>query len=125
MASSYYASAASSEARLRISVRRVSVVSTDSEARALADNDPMAEPQTTPRSGEHWMNVRNYQVVSPSYLSTLGIPIVDGRDFEPGDRRSTTGVVIVDDSAARRLWPDLPSPVGRMVKLGDAAPFRP
>lgn len=70
------------------------------------------------KSGDHWMNVRDYTVVSPSYLSTLGIPMVDGRDFQPGDRGTATGVVIVDDSAAQRLWPGLATPVGRMIKLG-------
>ena len=70
------------------------------------------------RSGDHWMNLNSYTVVSPSYLSTVGIPIVEGRDFEPGDRASATGVVIVDDSAARRLWPGLASPVGRSIKFG-------
>jgi putative ABC transport system permease protein len=70
------------------------------------------------KSGNRWMNLGDYRAVSPSYLSTLGIPIVDGRDFQPGDRGTETGVVIVDDSAARRLWPDLSSPVGRMIKLG-------
>jgi hypothetical protein len=70
------------------------------------------------KSGDHWINDSASRVVSPSYLSTLGIPIVDGRDFQPGDRGTETGVVIVDDSAARRLWPDLPSPVGQMIKLG-------
>jgi len=70
------------------------------------------------RSGDHWMNLSGYRVVSPSYLSTLGIPIVDGRDFQLGDRGTETGVVIVDDSAARRLWPGLSSPVGRMIKPG-------
>ena len=77
------------------------------------------------KSGEQWMNVPNYQVVSPSYLTTLGIPLVDGRNFQPGDRGTATGVVIVDDSAARRLWPDLPSPVGRMIKLGGRDSRRP
>jgi len=38
------------------------------------------------RSGNRRMNLSGYRVVSPSYLSTLGIPIVDGRDFQPGDR---------------------------------------
>jgi predicted permease len=76
-------------------------------------------------NGDRWMNVRDYKVVSPTYLSTLGIPIADGRDFQPGDRGTATGVVIVDDSAARRLWPDLPSPVGRMIKLGIRESKRP
>ncbi len=70
------------------------------------------------KSGDHWMNLNEYSAVSPSYLDALGIPMVDGRDFEAGDRVSGTGVVIVDDSAARRLWPGLASPVGRMIKLG-------
>lgn len=77
------------------------------------------------KGGDHWMNTRNYRVVSPSYLSTLGIPIVAGRDFKPGDRGIATGVVIVDDSAAHRLWPGLASPVGRMIKLGSRESNRP
>jgi len=77
------------------------------------------------KSGDHWMNLHDYSAVSPTYLSTLGIPIVRGRDFEAGDRASATGVVIVDDSAARRLWPDLASPVGRMIKLGERTSSRP
>jgi predicted permease len=77
------------------------------------------------KSGDHWMNVRNYSAVSPLYLSTLGLPIVDGRDFQPGDRGAASGVVIVDDSAARRLWPGLASPVGRMIKLGTRESKRP
>jgi predicted permease len=77
------------------------------------------------KSGDHWMNVNRYRAVSPSYLATLGLPIVDGRDFQPGDRGTATGVVIVDDSAARRLWPGLASPVGRMIKLGYRESKRP
>ena len=77
------------------------------------------------KSGDHWMNVNRYSAVSPSYFSTLGLPIVDGRDFQPGDRAAATAVVIVDDSAARRLWPGLASPVGRMIKLGTQTSKRP
>jgi hypothetical protein len=75
--------------------------------------------------GKSGMNVNRYHAVSPTYLSTLGLPIVDGRDFQPGDRGAETGVVIVDDSAARRLWPGLASPVGRMIKLGARDSKRP
>jgi hypothetical protein len=56
--------------------------------------------------------------VSPSYLRTLGIPVVQGRDFADGDASGREPVVIVDRAAARRLWPEYASPVGRMVKLG-------
>ena len=76
-------------------------------------------------SGDHWMNLRQYTAVSSSYLSALGIPVVEGRDFQPGDAGSEDDVVIVDDSAAHRLWPGLASPVGRMIKLGDRDSKRP
>ena len=80
------------------------------------------------KSGEHWINLRWYQAVSHDYLRAMGIPILQGRDFEPGDREaaaSAGGLVIVDEDAARRLWPDLANPVGRMIKLGEAKSNRP
>ncbi|MBI4501411.1 MAG: FtsX-like permease family protein [Gemmatimonadetes bacterium] len=58
----------------------------------------------------------SYPVVSPSFLSMLGLPVIAGRDFAPGDRE-TGGAVLVNESAARRLWRGQ-HPVGRMIKLG-------
>jgi hypothetical protein len=69
-------------------------------------------------SGDTWMNLRYYQVVSPDFLRTFGVRIVSGRDFAPGDARGMEPVVIVDQDAAARLWPDVRNPVGRMMKLG-------
>ena len=60
--------------------------------------------------------MRSYTVASPGLLSLLGVRLVRGRDFEPGDANSA-GVAIVDDSTAAALWPHL-SPIGHMVKLG-------
>ena len=77
------------------------------------------------KSGERWLNLRSFAVVSPDYLRTLGIPVIKGRDFAAGDRRTANGVVIVDENAARRLWPDVASPVGRMIKLGYRTSPRP
>jgi predicted permease len=70
------------------------------------------------RSGNHWINLKEYEVVSPGYLRTLGIPIVQGRDFAPGDAAGDQDVAIVDEDGARRLWPGLSNPVGHMLKLG-------
>ena len=78
------------------------------------------------KSGDHWINSGGVFVVSPDYLRTFRIPIVSGRDFQPGDEgASVQGVVIVDERAAGRLWPDMPNPVGRMVKLGTKESKRP
>ncbi|HZI41903.1 MAG TPA: ABC transporter permease [Gemmatimonadaceae bacterium] len=70
------------------------------------------------KSGDTWMNLRYYEVVSPDFLRTFGVRVVSGRDFSAGDTRGAEPVVIVDEEAARRLWPDVRNPVGRMIKLG-------
>ena len=77
------------------------------------------------KSGEQWLNLSGYAVVSPGYLRTFGISVIQGRDFSAGDRGSSTDAVIVDENAARRLWPDLASPVDRMIKLGNRGSPKP
>lgn len=56
------------------------------------------------------------RVVSPSYLRTMKLPIVSGRDFMDGERDRSA--VIVDEQTARVLWPNQ-NPVGSLIKLGD------
>lgn len=70
------------------------------------------------KAGNAWMNANGYTTVSADYFRTMGITIVGGRDFEPGDARGNAPVAIVDERAARRLWPDVRDPVGHMLKLG-------
>ncbi len=60
-------------------------------------------------------------VVSLDYFKTMGIDIVAGRAFEPGDRARAGGVVIVNETAARRLWPDGIA-VGRRVNVDFGTP---
>ncbi len=44
--------------------------------------------------------------VSPGYFETVGVPIVRGRGFTEADRASTPMVAVVNETMARRLWPD-------------------
>jgi len=46
------------------------------------------------------------QIVSPSYLSTVRIPLKVGRDFTVLDTRDAGLVAIVNETLARTLWPD-------------------
>lgn len=65
----------------------------------------------------------SYSIVTPSYVRTMGLPIVAGRDFREGERDEPA--VIIDRYTARRWWPNA-SPVGALIKFGDrrsAAPF--
>jgi len=43
--------------------------------------------------------------VSAGYLQTMGIPLVEGRWFRDDDMAVTRDAAIVNDLAARRLWP--------------------
>jgi predicted permease len=43
--------------------------------------------------------------VSPGFFSTLGIPVLVGRDFTSQDREGAPRVAIVTASTARRFWP--------------------
>jgi putative ABC transport system permease protein len=53
---------------------------------------------------------------SAGLFHTLGIPMVDGRDFIEGD--DATGVIILSQRTAHQLYPHERA-VGRMVKLGN------
>lgn len=71
-------------------------------------------------SGNRWINLSRVAYVSPDYLRTLGIGVLRGRDFTAGDNTGTAAVVIVDELAARTLWPTDHEPTNRQMKLGAA-----
>jgi predicted permease len=55
-----------------------------------------------------------YNHISPDYFSLLGIPIVRGRSFRPGEAHDAPGI-IVTESTARRLWPGQ-DPIGKALR---------
>ena len=46
-----------------------------------------------------------FRFVSPSYFATLGIPLIEGRDFTDADQKTSEPVVIVSKSIADQLFP--------------------
>jgi predicted permease len=50
-------------------------------------------------------DIGHWQMVTPSYFATMGIPIQLGRDFTPDDREGQQPVAIVSESFAKRFWP--------------------
>jgi predicted permease len=55
-------------------------------------------------------------VLSPGFFSTLGIELLEGRDFGEGDTRTSTPVAIVSLAARERYWPG-GSPLGERLRL--------
>jgi len=54
--------------------------------------------------------------VSPRYFETMGIPIVEGRDFTLDDHEKEPKVLIVDQTAAARYWPGQ-DPLGKKLRI--------
>jgi predicted permease len=50
--------------------------------------------------------------VGTGYFETLGIPLRRGRGFAPEDRRESRPVAVINETMARRFWPNQ-EPVGR------------
>jgi predicted permease len=55
-------------------------------------------------------------IVGAGYFKTLGIPMLNGREFADTDRFDTPTVVIVNEAMARRFWPNQDA-VGKRLKL--------
>ena len=63
-----------------------------------------------------------WRKTSPGYFPAMRIPLLQGRDFTESDNERSEPVVIVDQTTARRLWPNQ-NPVGKRLRLvGQSAP---
>ncbi|HEY1305384.1 MAG TPA: ABC transporter permease [Vicinamibacterales bacterium] len=60
--------------------------------------------------------------VAPRYFSTLGIPFVRGRDFEPSERQGTPQVAIVTESFERAYFQGQTA-LGRYVRRSNDEPY--
>lgn len=56
----------------------------------------------------------DWNVVTPGYFGTLGIPLLEGRDFSNEDRSGTGDVAILNQTFAAALFPGQ-DPVGRVL----------
>ncbi len=56
------------------------------------------------QNGEEDLRGR-FRSVSPGFFDTLGMPLLEGRDFKDSDRDGSERVVIVSQSLAQRLFP--------------------
>jgi len=62
-------------------------------------------------------------IVSDGYFRTLGVPIVEGRDFLSSDQADTSRVVIVNEQFARNYYPNQ-DVIGKRLRLnGAGGPF--
>ena len=63
-----------------------------------------------------------FDMVSPDYFRVLGIPLRSGRLFTEQDRRGAPGVVVINETLARKYFPGEDA-IGRRVQGGRGGPL--
>lgn len=58
-----------------------------------------------------------FRTASGGYFSALGIPLIRGRVFDRTDTQHTPKVVVINQTAARRYWPNQ-DPIGKRILSG-------
>ncbi len=81
--------------------------------RLVNANDTDFEGYTAPKEGP-FENVDYYQTVTVDYLKTMGIPVVDGRDFSLADFAGAP-VVLVNETLTKIFYKNQ-SPIGKRLK---------
>jgi predicted permease len=64
-----------------------------------------------------------FNVVGPNYFSTMGTPLLRGREFTEADRDGAPGTVVVNGTLAARLWPNEDALGKRVSITGPDGPF--
>lgn len=67
---------------------------------------PAPAPGSEPQVGINW--------ITPSWPAVMGVPLKRGRLFNGSDRAGVRKVVLVNETAARKLWPNQ-DPIGRPI----------
>jgi len=77
---------------------------------------PLVEPNQRP--------IAVFENITPGYFKTMRIPLKRGRNFTGNDDTQSRPVTIINESAARVLWPEYPSgpdPIGQHLLVGNEA----
>ncbi len=60
--------------------------------------------------------VADFRRISPGYLNTMGIALLQGRPLSDRDVRDAPMVILIDETLARQYWPN-ENPIGRRLRL--------
>ncbi|MEW6128152.1 MAG: ABC transporter permease [Acidobacteriota bacterium] len=74
------------------------------------------QPAETPRA--------DFFGITPDYFRTLSVPLLQGRGFSESDRFEAPSVIIINESFARRFFPN-ENPLGKRLAMEGRAPGQP
>jgi putative ABC transport system permease protein len=100
-------------------VSRIPMAPGNNSGTVTAEN-PAVGPAMNPNAPQVETEMR---WASPGYFQTMGIALLSGRDFNEADLEGKLPVAIVDESFARRFYPN-EDPIGKRIKRGNAQSTR-
>jgi predicted permease len=77
---------------------------------------PVGESTDKEKNQSEYVNM-----VGNSFFATLGIPMIAGRAFGPEDTATSPRVAVINQSLARKRFPNV-DPIGKEFKTGEDAP---
>lgn len=102
--------------RSATAVTTLPLTGANQRAYCFIDGRPVPEPGSEETAG--------FDGVAPGYFSTMGIPLVKGRTFGLQDSAESESVVVINETLAKRLWPDS-DPIGSRISYFSAqGPWR-
>ncbi len=91
----------------------------------LIEGRPAPPPSPAPRGGSQDQGqTASYFSVTPNLFGTMKIPILRGRDFNAQDTASGVLVIIINQTMARRFFPN-EDPIGKRITLDFVPDERP
>jgi predicted permease len=86
-------------------------------------NDPIFVQDRTYKEGD-LPPIRRFINVGPGTFSTLGTPLVAGRDLTWTDTYDKRPVAIISENLAREYWNDAASAIGKHIRVGTTDDWR-
>ena len=85
--------------------------------------DPVYAEDRTYKEGE-LAPLRRFKYISPGFFSTLGTPLVAGRDFTWDETYQKRPVAILSENTAHDLWGSAAAAIGKRVRVGSTDDWR-
>ena len=77
----------------------------------------LVEGRPTLERSEILRHLATFRSASAGYLETLGVPLLRGRFIDERDVRKSPRSVVINETLARRYWPD-EDPIGQRITVG-------
>jgi predicted permease len=104
--------------RLRTTPGVVSVSVVQTVPLAMSSADLLINARTDLAAGTQSLGRMRVDRVGAEFFETAGTALIRGRTFREADQSNDSRVVVVNETMAKRAWPES-DPVGQPLKLGD------